>query len=172
MSTVNSSKMLFVAILVFLVSCATMIAQKRSTIDNKITKLEKEVKVLSDRINTLDARLSALEVLRAFRPVEELRQAMIQANKDAIIGDLNNFASTAYQYRIRPATMGGGGGDYNGFTIPRRLANNDNAEYVAVVPSDSLIIFTGTSKLKLGTVKATLNKEGRFVSFEYTGEFP
>ena len=41
----------------------------------------------------------------------------IQANKDAIINDLNNLAANAYQYRIRPTTMGGGGGGSGSQTV-------------------------------------------------------
>ena len=34
----------------------------------------------------------------------------INANRDAIISDITNMAANAYQYRIRPVSMGGGGG--------------------------------------------------------------
>ena len=34
----------------------------------------------------------------------------VQSNKDAIINDLNNLAANAFQFRIRPITMGGGSG--------------------------------------------------------------
>ncbi|MCX5729611.1 MAG: hypothetical protein NTZ28_12390, partial [Nitrospirae bacterium] len=30
----------------------------------------------------------------------------VQSNRDAIINDLNNLAAQAYQYRIRPTSMG------------------------------------------------------------------
>jgi hypothetical protein len=164
--------MLCIFIFSVFISCETVEAQRKSSSENRIARLENEVKSLSDKLKTLEARISALEALRAFRSPEELRHAMIQSSKDAIISDFNSLASQAYQYRIRPATMGGGGGYYRGYTIPRRLASNDNAEYEAIVSSDSTVVFTGTSKHKLGTVKATLDNDGRLGSFEYTGEFP
>ncbi len=34
------------------------------------------------------------------------------SNLDGIISDLNNLGSIAYQYKIRPVSMGGGGGEY------------------------------------------------------------
>ncbi len=37
----------------------------------------------------------------------------IGAQRDAIISDITNLAANAYQHRIRPASMGGGGGAYN-----------------------------------------------------------
>src|SRR5512140_466022 len=54
----------------------------------------------------------------------------IQSNKDAIINDINNLAANAYQYRIRPVSMGGGGGaDYTGWSIPVKMSSNENATY-------------------------------------------
>ena len=51
----------------------------------------------------------------------------IQANKDAMINDINNIAANAYQYRIRTSSMGGGNNSYVGYTIPTRLSSNSNA---------------------------------------------
>ncbi|MGB2867906.1 MAG: hypothetical protein WBD36_05605, partial [Bacteroidota bacterium] len=55
----------------------------------------------------------------------------IQSNKDAMINDLNNIAAQAYQYKVRPASMGGGQGSYSNFSIPTKMATNENATYVA-----------------------------------------
>jgi len=92
----------------------------------------------------------------------------IQANKDAVINDLNNLAANAYQYRIRPTTMGGGGGVYTGFNIPTKLASNENAAYVRVVNSATQITFTGTSALGYGTVIAVLDTTGKLGTFSGT----
>src|SRR5216684_855113 len=132
MSGMNPRVRVVLAFVTLLVFCGTTNAQKRSSSENRIAKLENEVNTLSEKIKTLEARLSVLEQLRAFRSPEELRHAMIEACRDAIINHLNNLAADAYQFRIRPATMGGGGGIYTGFTIPRRLASDDNAEYQSV----------------------------------------
>jgi len=53
----------------------------------------------------------------------------VGANRDAIISDLTNLAANAYQYRIRPTTMGGGGGSYVGYALPPSLASNENGVY-------------------------------------------
>jgi hypothetical protein len=55
----------------------------------------------------------------------------IQSNRDAIINDLNNLSAQAYQYRIRPMSMGGGQGEYTSFVIPTRMRTNENATYSA-----------------------------------------
>jgi len=70
----------------------------------------------------------------------------IQANKDAIINDLNNIAANAYQYRIRTATMGGGDNSYANYNIPTKLSSNSNATYaISTAGSKTGISFTGTS---------------------------
>ncbi len=51
----------------------------------------------------------------------------VQSNRDAIINDLNNLAAQAYQYMIRPSSMGGGQGSYGGFSIPSKMVTNENA---------------------------------------------
>ena len=92
----------------------------------------------------------------------------IQANKDAIINDLNNLAANAYQYRIRPLTMGGGGGQYTGYTIPTKLANNENATYTLGTVSATNVNFTGTSKQGYGTVTSVLDSTGKLGTFAGT----
>jgi hypothetical protein len=40
------------------------------------------------------------------------------SKRDAAINDLNDLAARAYQFRLRPKQMRGGGGSYEGFDIP------------------------------------------------------
>jgi hypothetical protein len=68
----------------------------------------------------------------------------IQANKDAMINDVNNMAANAYQYRIRTTSMGGGNNSYVGYTIPSKLSSNSNATYVATGTATTCT-FVGTS---------------------------
>jgi hypothetical protein len=69
----------------------------------------------------------------------------IQANKDAIINDVNNLAANAYQYRIRTASMGGGNNSYFNYKIPSRLSSNSNATYTAGTGTTTGITITGSS---------------------------
>jgi len=57
------------------------------------------------------------------------------SNLDGIISDLNNLGNMAYQYKIRPTGMGGGGGSYVGFdtestgyyaNLPEEMQETDN----------------------------------------------
>jgi hypothetical protein len=97
----------------------------------------------------------------------------VQANKDAIINDINNIAANAYQFYIRPVSMAGGGSSYtggNGYTLPLRMATNDNATYSAP-PADPLVI-TGTSITYPGsTVSAQVNALGVVSAWTFTGDF-
>jgi hypothetical protein len=100
----------------------------------------------------------------------------VQSNKDAIINDLNNIAANAYQYKIRPTSMGGGSGAYNGgtygYTIPSKMVSNANASYAASGVSATSVTLTGTSAQYTGaSVVATLNSNGELGSWTYNGDF-
>lgn len=98
----------------------------------------------------------------------------IGANKDAIIADMTNLAANAYQYRIRPTAMGGGGGStYGGYTIPSSLADNENATYSIVAQDASSITFKGVSKQdSTNTVTGKYGPDGKLSgSFTFDGAF-
>jgi hypothetical protein len=86
------------------------------------------------------------------------------ANRDAIINDLNNLGQNAFQYKIRPITLGGGNSSYVGFTIPDAWGSmNDNAVYsISGTPTDTFIAFHAESKPVPG---ATVD-----MSFDGSGE--
>ena len=98
----------------------------------------------------------------------------VQANKDAITNDLNNLAANAYQYRIRPSSMGGGSNSYAGYTIPTKLRTNENASYSIVSNSGNGIVLMGTSIQNPGnTGSVKIGTDGRSVSggWSYNGDF-
>ena len=85
----------------------------------------------------------------------------IQANKDAMINDVNNIAANAYQYRIRTSSMGGGNNSYVGYTIPSRLSSNSNATYVPSGQSATACVITASSNSNAGCkVTGTLDVNG------------
>jgi hypothetical protein len=95
----------------------------------------------------------------------------IQSNRDAVINDLNNLAAQAYQYRIRPVSMGGGQGDYSSFAIPTKMRTNENATYSAT-PSQNTISFTAVSAQNpSNTVIVSIDSFGRLSGWSYTGDF-
>ena len=104
----------------------------------------------------------------------------ITANRDAIINDINNLAANAYQYRIRPASMAGGGGNYLGYTVPFKMSSNDNATYTAAVVAGTgtagSVTFTGTSMTTpdASTVVGAVDGGGKLTfdaSTGFTGDF-
>ncbi len=96
----------------------------------------------------------------------------IQSNKDGIINDLNNLAANAYQYRIRPTTMGGGGGNYTNYVIPAKLQSNSNGQYSTTAVNPASINFRGvSSQAATNIVTCTLDSTGSLTSFSYAGEF-
>ncbi len=93
----------------------------------------------------------------------------IQANKDAMINDINNIAANAYQYRIRTTSMGGGNNSYVGYTIPSRLSSNSNATYVPSGQAIAACVITGSSSANAGCqVVGTLNANGN-LALTYVG---
>jgi len=95
----------------------------------------------------------------------------IQSNRDAIINDLNNLAAQAYQFRIRPISMGGGEGDYSTFTIPIKMRTNENGTYVAS-PSQNSITITATSAQNASNyITVVIDSDGKLSNWSYFGDF-
>ena len=95
----------------------------------------------------------------------------VQSNRDAIINDLNNLAAQAYQFRIRPSSMGGGQGDYTTFTIPSKMMTNENGTYSAA-PTTNTIVFTAVSAQNASnSIKVTIDSNGKLGSWSYYGDF-
>jgi hypothetical protein len=87
----------------------------------------------------------------------------VQANKDAMINDINNLAAYCYQFKIRPTSMGGGNQFYNLTTLPSKLASNSNATYALSGggAAATTITITGTSTTTAnGSISALLNANG------------
>ncbi|HTK82281.1 MAG TPA: hypothetical protein VL633_08325 [Bacteroidota bacterium] len=98
--------------------------------------------------------------------------ASVQSNKDALVNDLNNLAANAYQYKIRPSTMGGGQGSYASYNIPTKLLSNDNGAFTATSASSTQITLKGASSAYAGSsVTAICDSNGRLGSFTYAGQF-
>ena len=77
----------------------------------------------------------------------------VQANKDAVISDLNNLGALAQSHYKKPASMGGGNNTFNGsigagavaWVIPAALDTTANGRYVLTTGAQSItIVGTGT----------------------------
>jgi hypothetical protein len=95
----------------------------------------------------------------------------IQANKDAIINDLNNIAAHSYQYRIRPTSMGGGQGTYTGYAIPSKMASNENASFSSTASANSVTIVATSAGNTTNKVTVVVDSDGKLGSWTYAGDF-
>lgn len=95
----------------------------------------------------------------------------VQSNRDAIINDMNNLAAQAYQYRIRPSSMGGGQGAYTGFAIPGKMSANENGTYVETVTAQTVTIVATSASNALNKVTVTIDANGKLTGWVYAGGF-
>jgi hypothetical protein len=97
----------------------------------------------------------------------------VQANKDAMINDINNLAGNAFQFRIRPRTMGGGGcGTFAGWVIPKKMKSNENGSYSASGGGPTGVVISAKSADdSSNTIKANVGFDGRVTSMAFGGDF-
>ena len=99
----------------------------------------------------------------------------IGANQDAIVNDVMNISAHADQWRIRPTSMGGGGGSFGdgdggGYQLPQRLDETGNGTYTA--QGDGMVLtVVGTSTIHNGTVTLTYNASEDDDDLKYTWVF-
>lgn len=99
-----------------------------------------------------------------------------QANKDGVTSALVNVAANAYQFKIRPTSMGGGGGAYDNskgatsaYTIPPKMAADDNGTYTITSTGAASCVLKGTSAINTTwTASCTVDDTGR-TQITYTG---
>ncbi|HLX12934.1 MAG TPA: hypothetical protein VKS81_08980 [Bacteroidota bacterium] len=85
------------------------------------------------------------------------------SNRDGIIADLNSLGADAFQFKIRPVSMGGGAGSFAAYVIPTAWgAGNPNATYtISGAPTTTNISFHAVSKTVTGaTVDLSFNGTG------------
>jgi hypothetical protein len=95
----------------------------------------------------------------------------ISANRDALINDLNNLGINAYQFKILPASMGGGSGAYTRYTIPVKLRANEDGGFAIGNASATRLTLVATSALSYGTITVVCDSVGTLGNFTYTGQF-
>jgi hypothetical protein len=64
--------------------------------------------------------ISVGQQIKKEKPTNKPARAAIHTKQDSIISDLVNIAANAYQYRIRPSKLDGGGGSYKGYNLPKK----------------------------------------------------
>ena len=109
--------------------------------------------------------------------IQEIIKKQITAkdNRDAILSDLEDLAADAYQYKIRPASMGGGNGSYTGFTINALGSwgiSNTNATYEVITSTATQLKLRASSKQIPGAVvEVTYDGNGKVTDGPNTSGF-
>lgn len=142
----------------------------RRTLQGQVRDLQATVRSLLQHQRDLEARIAVLERLNLAPSPEAMRASYTKSSRDAVINDLANIGANAYQYKIRPTTMGGGGGSYIGFKIPKALLSREYATFEASASADSVVL-RGAWTMGTGTVQAVVGTNGRLEQFIYTGDF-
>ena len=93
-----------------------------------------------------------------------------QANKDGVTGSLVALGADAYQFKIRPGTLGGGGNSYVGYSVPRKLSSDDNGfSYATGTVSASSCEIKGTSTINTAWIAScTVDDTGK-TTITYSG---
>ena len=87
----------------------------------------------------------------------------INAERDALIQDVNNIASSAASYWRKPAALGGGARDFTGIgdvTVFGADSTNANGTFSMTVTNSSEIIVTATGSNEGVVVVATMTQQG------------
>jgi hypothetical protein len=92
-----------------------------------------------------------------------------QSNKDGVTASVVNIAANAYQFKIRPTTMGGGGGSYSGYTIPSKMAADDNGLYTTGTIASNSIQIKGASTVNTAWVATLTSDDTGRTTITYTG---
>lgn len=92
------------------------------------------------------------------------------AQKDEFLSAMNDIGATAVAFRQKPRSLGGGGGEYIGFSIPRYLTTIDAGTIFAVVEPKRILV-VGHSKRGYGTVSAVIDDSGAVGHISVVGEF-
>jgi hypothetical protein len=70
----------------------------------------------------------------------------IELNLYILIKELENLASLAYQYKIRPISVDGGGGSYTKYRLPSPLISDHGIYSVYEYVNDTIYTSTGKSR--------------------------
>ena len=92
------------------------------------------------------------------------------SNKDGITSSLTSLSADAYQYKLRPSTLGGGNNSYVGFTVPSKLVSDDNGTYaIGGSPSATSLQIVGTSSVNSAWVATIMLDSTGLSNVVYTG---
>ena len=95
-----------------------------------------------------------------------------EANKKAMINDVNHIAMNAVRYYRRIPALGGGGYSYMGFGLAAGYQSNLNGSYsVNPLSKDVLQINGVSSRDTSNTMSMQIDKYGKASGWTFTGDF-
>jgi hypothetical protein len=98
-------------------------------------------------------------------------QKNIQVRRDSMVADITRIAADAYQYRLRPASMGGGGGSYLRYAIPAGLRSNQLGTYeISQRTSADTLVIEAEADRGAGTILAGVDQGGSLHIISMTGD--
>ena len=87
----------------------------------------------------------------------------VNAERDALLQDVNNIASSAASYWRKPAALGGGARDFTGIadvTVFGADSSNANGTFTMTVTNATTIVVTATGANEGVIVVATITQQG------------
>lgn len=82
--------------------------------------------------------------------LEYFQTQAVDRNRDAVILDLNTLANMAQSYYKKENSLGGGGGTFVGFSIPRELDTTASGTYEIINTTSTRILIEGVGTEKSG----------------------
>jgi hypothetical protein len=91
------------------------------------------------------------------------------ANKNAIIGDINQVARLAIRYCSKPLGLGGGGNSFVGFVLPNKFRTNLNGVHTQAALTPTILQITGVSALNsISTATSYIDTYGNASNWTFT----
>lgn len=96
----------------------------------------------------------------------------IEANKKAMVNDVNHIAMNAARYYRRIAALGGGSYSYMSYVLPAGYRSNLNGTYSTNPVSKEVLQVTGVSaRDSSNTMIAQIDTYGKASNWTFTGDF-
>ncbi len=89
----------------------------------------------------------------------------VDANRNSLSSDVTHLASKAQQHFKKPTTMGGGGNDFDGFTLGSLDQTNQNGEFrvATTAPTSASKATTAPAAATANTAIATADTDSLYI---------
>ncbi len=96
----------------------------------------------------------------------------VQANKHAMINDVNQIAHLSVRFYARPKSLQGGDHSFVGFVLPDHFRSTLNGKYSTIVVSSNLLMVMAISaRDSSNTMTAEVGPDGKAGAWTFTGDF-